>query len=67
LTEKALKRSGFHKPELTVQLQRVMSAILNLVEPVGITRSAMLNAVVDAESQKIGILTPTEFAKKYLE
>ncbi len=45
LAEKALKANGFHKPELTIQLRKIMTSILALLEPVGISRTDMLNAI----------------------
>ena len=47
LTERALKANGFHRPQLTEHLRQVMTAILQLVEPIGISRAEMLTAIVN--------------------
>lgn len=45
LAEQALKANGCHRPELTDRLRQLTTAILQLVEPIGISRSEMLNAI----------------------
>ena len=45
LIERTLKANGIHRPELTERLRQMMAAILQLVEPIGISRTDMLNAV----------------------
>lgn len=47
LTERALKASGVHRPELTERLRQTMAAILQLVEPAGISRAEMLIAIIN--------------------
>ena len=43
LTERTLKENGFHRPELTERVRQTMMAILQLVEPIGISRAAKRN------------------------
>ena len=45
LIERTLKANGIHRPELTERLRQMMAAILQLVEPIGISRTDMLNAI----------------------
>ena len=45
LIERTLKANGIHQPELTERLRQMMAAILQLVEPIGISRTDMLNAI----------------------
>ena len=49
LTERALKVNGFHRPELTERIRQIMTAILQLVEPIGISRAEMLTAIVNGD------------------
>lgn len=49
LTERAFKAKGVHRPELTEKVRITLLAILNLVEPLGITRSEMISAVANKD------------------
>ena len=45
LIERSLKAIDIHKPEQTVQLRHLLKSVLNLFEPFGIKRAAMLEAI----------------------
>ena len=45
LIVRTLTANGIHRPELTERLRQMMAAILQLVEPIGISRTDMLNAI----------------------
>ena len=45
LLEKALKANNVHKPELTVQVRRLMTIVLGMVKPVGISCQDILKAI----------------------
>lgn len=47
LVERSLKARGIHRPEQTELLRQIMSSILRLVEPVGISRPDLLAAILD--------------------
>ena len=47
LTERSLKANGIHRPELTERVRNIMAAILQLVEPIGISRAEMLSAIAN--------------------
>lgn len=64
LTEKALKANNIHRPELTERLRLTMTAILQLVEPVGITRGEMINAVMNADFTDIEDSFQYEYARR---
>lgn len=53
LIERSLKARGIHKPEQTVQLRRLLRSVLSLVEPIGITRQDMLNAIENEDFDDI--------------
>ena len=53
LIERTLKANNIHRPELTERIRLTMSAILQLVEPIGITRGEMLNAVLNKDFSDI--------------
>ena len=45
LIEKSLKARDIHKPEQTMQLRRLLTSVLTMFEPTGISLKDMLNAV----------------------
>ena len=45
LIEKSLKANNIHKPELTKHLRRLMTIVLNMVRPVGISYEDMIKAI----------------------
>lgn len=47
LIERSLKARGIHKPEQTMQLRRLLLAVLSMLEVSGITREDILHAVGD--------------------
>lgn len=53
LTERAYKAQGIHKPGLTDKVRNTLLAILNLVEPLGITRSEIMNAIMNKDFSDI--------------
>ena len=53
LIEKVLKENGVHRPKLTQTVRQMLSAVLRLLEPLGISRSDMLAAVCNEEFSDI--------------
>jgi len=45
LIERSLKAKGIHKPEQTLQLRRLLTSVITIFEPTGISRKDMLRAV----------------------
>ena len=49
LAERALKRSGIHEPELTERLRDFMLSIMQLFEPVGISKLEFIKAILNRD------------------
>ena len=49
LVERAFKRSDIHEPELTDRLREVMLSIMQLFEPIGISKSEFIKAILNRE------------------
>lgn len=49
LAERALKRSGIHEPELTERLRDFMLSIMQLFEPVGISKLEIIKAILNRD------------------
>ena len=49
LAERALKRSDIHEPELTDRLREVMLSIMQLFEPIGISKYEFIKAILNRE------------------
>jgi len=49
LAERAFKRSDIHEPELTDRLREVMLSIMQLFEPIGISKSEFIKAILNRE------------------
>ena len=49
LAERALKRSGIHEPELTERLRDFMLSIMQLFEPVGISKQEFIKAILNRD------------------
>jgi len=49
LVERLLKENGIHRPELTEKLRRILSAILSLIEPLGISRYDLITAICNED------------------
>ena len=47
LTERAFKEQDVHRPELTERIRTTMTAILQIFEPLGITRQQMLTSIAN--------------------
>ena len=47
LTERAYKELDIHRPELTEHIRTTMTAILQMFEPLGITRQQMLDSIAN--------------------
>ena len=49
LAERALKKSGIHEPELTERLRDFMLSIMQLFEPVGISKQEFIKAILNRD------------------
>ena len=49
LAERALKRSDIHEPELTERLRDFMLSIMQLFEPVGISKLEIIKAILNRD------------------